>query len=140
MMTLYIAEAYGKVKIGFSGTPKSRITSYTRGNNDASIRHFYVSVNGYDEHVKNCENYSKRQLFPYLENPHSSHTPSEYVDTKFPNVNFDYVRDVVEDRIKTHPLRIKRVKKAFLPITRYNIKTVMDGIKNFPDKYLEDVS
>ena len=49
-------------------------------------------------------------------------------------------RDIVEDRIKTHPLRIKRVKKAFLPITRYNIKTVMDGIKNFPDKYLEDVS
>lgn len=139
-MTLYIAEAYGKVKIGFSGTPKSRITSYTRGNNDAQILHFYVSVYGYEEHVKNCENYSKRKLFPYLENPHNSHTPSEYVDPKFTDIDFDYVRNIVEDRIKNHPLRIKRVKKAFLPITRYNVKTVMDGIKNFPDKYLEDIS
>ena len=140
MMTLYIADAYGKVKSGSSGSPKSRITSYTRGNNDSSIHYFFVSVDGYDEHIKNCENYVKRQLFPYLENPHNSHTPSEYVDPKFTDIDFDYVRDVVEDRIKTHPLRIKRVKKLFLPITRYNIKTVMDGIKNFPDKYLEDIS
>jgi len=139
MMLLYIADAHGKVKPGISSSPKARITSYTSGNKDAAIHYLFVAEDGYDEHVKNCENYVKRTLFPFLENPHNSHTPSEYVDPIHTHITYKYVSDIVEDRIKNHPLRIKRVKQAFLPITRYNIKTVVDGIKNFPDKYLEDI-
>lgn len=139
MMTLYIAEAYGKIKPGISASLKSRITSYTKGNNDAKIHYLYVAVDGYDEHVKNCENYLNRQLFPFLENPNGSHKPSEYVDPKHTHITADYVRDIVEDRIKNHPLHIKRVKQTFLPIDRYNIKTLAESIKHFPDKYLEDI-
>ena len=136
---LYIAEVYGKVKPGITSNPKSRITSYTKGNNEAYMHHYYHAVEGYDEHVKNCESYLNRQLFPFLENPHGSHKPSEYVDPIHTEVTFEYVKDIVEDRIRSHPLKIKRLKQKFLPITRYNIKSLMEGINNFPDKYLVDI-
>lgn len=136
---LYIAEVYGKVKPGITSNPKSRITSYTKGNNEAYMHHYYHAVEGYDEHVKNCESYLNRQLFPFLENPHGSHKPSEYVDPIHTEVTFEYVKNIVEDRIRSHPLKIKRLKQKFLPITRYNIKSLMEGINNFPDKYLEDI-
>lgn len=136
---LYIAEVYGKVKPGITNNAKTRITSYTKGNNEANMRHFYFAVEGYDEHVKNCENHLNRQLFPFLENPNGSHKPSEYVDPKYTHIDFEYTKNIVEDRIKSHPLKIKRLKQKFLPITRYNVKSVMEGIKNFPDKYLEDI-
>ena len=138
-MMLYIAEVYGKIKPGITKKAKSRIISYDKGNNNPTIHNLYVAVDGYDEHVKNCENYLNRQLFPFLENPQGNHKPSEYVDPKHTHVDVKYVCDIVEDRIKSHPLHIQRVKAVFLPITRYNMKTVIDGIKNFPDKYLEDV-
>jgi len=138
-MALYIAEIYGKVKPGISNSLKSRITSYTKGNNEAYMHHCYFAVEGYEEHVRNCESYLFRQLFPFLENPHGSHKPSEYVDPKYTEVNFEYVKNIVEDRIRSHPLKIKRLKQQFLPITRYNIKSLMEGINNFPDKYLEDI-
>lgn len=136
---LYIAEVYGKVKPGITSNPKSRITSYTKGNNEAYMHHYYHAVEGYDEHVKNCESYLNRQLFPFLENPHGSHKPSEYVDPIHTEITFEYVKNIVEDRIRSHPLKIKRLKQKFLPITRYNIKSLMEGINNFPDKYLEDI-
>jgi len=139
-MMLYIAEAYGKVKPGITKSAKNRIISYDKGNNNPAIYHMYVAINGYDEHVRNCENYVMRQLFPFLENPQSNRKPSEYVDPKHTQITTEYVRDIVEDRIISHPLKVKRVKKVFLPITRYNIKTIVDGIKNFPDKYLEDIT
>lgn len=139
-MFLYIAKVYGKVKPGISKNPSARLLSYDKGNMNPGVHHLYVSIDGYDEHVRNCESYTMRQLFPYLENPQGNHKPSEYVDPKFTQITPDYVRDLVEDRIKCHPLKMKRVKNVFLPITRYNMKTVIDGIKNFPDKYLEDVA
>ena len=86
------------------------------------------------------ESYLMRELFSFLENPQGNHKPSEYVDPKYTHITADYVRLIVEDRIKCHPLKMKRVKQVFLPITRYNMKTIVDGIKNFPDKYLEDIS
>jgi len=138
-MGLYIAEVYGKVKPGITGNITSRITSYTKGNNEAYIHHYYEAVSGYDEHVKNCENYLNRQLFPFLENPHGSHKPSEYVDPKYTKVDFEYTKNIVEDRIISHPLKIRRLKQKFLPITRYNVKSLVEGMKNFPDKYLEDI-
>jgi hypothetical protein len=136
---LYVAEVYGKVKPGISNNLTSRITSYTKGNNEAMIHCYYRSVEGYDEHTKNCENHLNRQLFEFLENPNRSHKPSEYVDPKYTYVDFEYVKNIIEDRIKSHPLQMKRLKQKFLPITRYNVKSVMEGILNFPDKYLEDV-
>lgn len=136
---LYVAEVYGKVKPGITSNPKSRITSYTKGNNEAYMHYYYQAVEGYDEHIKNCENHLNRELFPFLENPHGNHKASEYVDPKHSHVDFDYVRNIIEDRIKSHPLKIKKLKQKFLPITRYNVKSVMEGIKNFPDKYLEDI-
>ena len=139
-MMLYIAEVYGKVKPGTSKKPKSRIISYDKGNNNPIIHYLYVAMDGYDGHGNNCESYVMRELFPYLENPQGNRKPSEYVDPKYDQITPDYVRDLVEDRIKCHPLKMRRVKKVFLPITRYNMKTVVDGIKNFPDKYLEDIT
>lgn len=137
---LYVAEVYGKIKPGITKSAKSRIISYDKGNNNPVIHLLYVADEGYDDHVKNCENHLNRQLFPYLENPNGNHKPSEYVNPKFSQVDANYVGSIIESRIKCHPLRIKRVKDVFLPITRYNMKTVVDGIKNFPNKYLEAVA
>lgn len=139
-MMLYIAEVYGKIKPGITKKAKSRIISYDKGNNNPIIHYLYVAMDGYDGHGNNCESYVMRELFPYLENPQGNRKPSEYVDPKYDQITPDYVRDLVEDRIKCHPLKMRRVKKVFLPITRYNMKTVVDGIKNFPDKYLEDIT
>jgi hypothetical protein len=136
---LYVAEVYGKIKPGITSNLKTRITSYTKGNNDAKMLAYYQAVDGYDEHIKNCENNLNHQLFPFLENPHKSHKASEYVDPKHTHIDTKYVTNLIEDRIKSHPLKIKRLKQTFLPITRYNVKSIMEGIKNFPDKYLEDI-
>lgn len=139
MMMLYIAEVYGKVKPGISKNPRSRIISYDRGNNNPMIHHLYVAIDGYDEHVKNCEKHLMHKLLEYFENPNGSHEPSEYIDPVYTDITPKYVSEIIENRIKCHPLKIKRVKSAFLPIDRYNMATIVTGIKNFPNKYLENV-
>ncbi len=136
---LYIGIVYGKVKPGISGKLASRIKSYDKGNNNPVFEQLYVAKEGYDEHVSNCERYVNRVLFPYLENPQGNRTPSEYVDPKYSYIDTIYVKNIVEDRVKNHPLKMYRLKKKFLPITRYNAKTIEDGIKTFPDKYLEEI-
>jgi hypothetical protein len=136
---LYIGIVYGKVKPGISGKLSSRIKSYDKGNNNPVFHEVYVAKEGYDEHVVNCERYVNRQLFPYLENPQGNRTPSEYVDPQYSHIDTIYVKKIVEDRVKSHPLQMYRLKKTFLPITRYNAKTIEEGIKHFPDKYLEKV-
>jgi hypothetical protein len=138
-MMLYIAEVYGKIKPGVSKNPKSRILSYDRGNNNPIIHYLYVSEEGYDEHIKNCENHLMHKLLEYFENPNGSHQPSEYIDPAHTDITAKHVSKLVEKRIKSHPLKIKRVKDVFLPIDRYNVATLLTGIKNFPNKYLEDV-
>lgn len=136
---LYVGIVYGKVKPGISAKLASRIKSYDKGNNNPQFYELYVAKDGYDEHVKNCEQYVMRQLFPYLENPQGARKPSEYVDPKYTHIDTVYVSQLVEERVKTHPLKMYRVKQKFLPITRYNAKTIEEGIKNFPDKYLEEI-
>jgi hypothetical protein len=136
---LYVIQVYGKIKPGITSNIKTRITSYTKGNNEAVMTAYYQAVDGYDEHVKNCEGNINHQLFPFLENPHKSYKASEYVDPKYTHIDTKYVTNLIEDRIKSHPLKIKRLKQTFLPVTRYNAKSIMEGIKNFPDKYLEDI-
>ena len=132
---LYVVQVYGKIKPGITSNIKTRITSYTKGNNEAVMTAYYQAVDGYDEHVKNCEGNINHQLFPFLENPHKSHKASEYVDPKYTHIDNKYVTNLIE----SHPLKIKRLKQTFLPVTRYNAKSIMEGIKNFPDKYLEDI-
>lgn len=137
---LYIAEVYGKRKPGITHRLSSRIKSYDKGNNNPSFHAVYVAMEGYDEHIKNCERYVNRELFPYLENPQGNRTPSEYVDPKYNHIDITYIEMIVEDRVRSHPLKIFRLKRTFLPITRYNAKTIEEGIKNFPEKYLESIN
>ena len=134
---LYIAEVYGKLKPGITQKLSSRIKSYDKGNNNPSFHSVYVAMEGYDEHIKNCERYINRELFPYLENPQGNRKPSEYIDPKHVHITIKHIQTLVEDRIKCHPLKIYRLKKTFLPISRFNAKTIEEGIKNFPTKYLE---
>ena len=136
---LYIAEIYGKLKPGITKPLHSRLKSYDKGNNNPVFHALYVAIEGYDEHIKNCENYVKRELFPYLENPQGNRTPSEYVDPKHVHITVKYIQNLVENRVKCHPLKICRLKKTFLPVTRYNAKTIEEGIINFPNKYLEAI-
>jgi len=136
----YIAEVYGKLKPGITSSITSRIKSYDKGNNNPSFHALYIAMSGHDEHVVNCERYVNRELFPYLENPQGNRKPSEYVDPKHTHITVGSIKGIAEDRIKSHPLKIFRVKQTFLPINRYNAKTVEEGIKNFPDKYLELVA
>jgi hypothetical protein len=135
---LYAGIIHSKSKYGVSITMTSRLISHDKGNTNPVIHHFYVSADGYDRHIDNCERYLDHKLFAYLENPRG--TPSEYIDPKYTDITPEYIADMIEERIKAHPLKILRLKKKFLPLTRHNMKTVMDGIKNFPNKYLEKVS
>ena len=139
-MMLYIGEVYGKVKPGISKDPKSRLLSYDKGNNNPIIHYLYVAEDGYDEHVKNCENHLMHKLLEFFENPNGGHKPSEYIDPIHTDITPTYVSTLIETRVKAHPLKIKRVKDVFLPIDRYNMSTVLNGIKNFPNKYLEEIS
>lgn len=138
-MNLYIAIVHGKVKPGKSKVLKSRIVGHDKGNTKPVVHYLYVAEDGYEEHINNLESYIKRQLFPYLENPNGHHTPSEYVDPKFTQIDVEFVRKIAEERIKSHPLRIRKLKSTFLPITRHNAKAISDGIKNFPNKYLDTI-
>ena len=139
-MMLYIGEVHGKVKPGISKDPKARLISYDKGNTNPIFYHLYVAEEGYDEHIKNCENHVMHKLLEYFENPNGSHQPSEYIDPIHTDITPTYVSNLVEGRIKSHPLKIKRLKEGFLPINRYNIASIVDGIKNFPNKYLEEIS
>lgn len=135
----YIGTVYSKTKPGICDKLSSRTKSYDKGNTSPAFHHVYVAIAGYEEHIVNCERHVLGALAPYLENPQRNRTPSEYVDPKHTHVTVDYVRDIAESRIKSHPLKIMRLKKEFLPVTRYNAKSIEEGIKNFPDKYLESV-
>ena len=139
MKYLYVARVYNKWKPGISDKLVVRHGSYSKGNNDIQYTRLYVAVDGYTYHVNNCENYLKRVLLPYLENPKGARNPSEYIDPKFTEIDDKYVSSIIEERITTHPLKIMRLKKKFLPLDRFNLKTVEQGIRNFPDKYLEEV-
>jgi hypothetical protein len=134
---LYIGTIHNKRKYGVSKTISSRMISHDKGNTNPVIDYYYVAVDGYDMHINNCESYLDRELYSYLESPRGS--PTEYIDPKFTQITTDYIAKLVENRIKSHPLNIMRLKKKFLPLTRHNAKTVMDGIKNFPSKYLEKI-
>jgi hypothetical protein len=134
---LYIGTIHNKKKYGVSKTMTGRMISHDKGNTNPVIDYYYVAVDGYDMHINNCESYLDRELYAYLENPRGS--PSEYIDPKFSEITTEYIANLVEKRIKSHPLKIIRLKKEFLPLTRYNVKTVMEGIKNFPNKYLENI-
>lgn len=136
---LYIGTVYGKIKPGITGKLSSRIKTYDKGNNNPVFHEVYIAEQGYDEHISNCERHVMRELFPYLENPQRNRTPSEYVDPIHTKIDAGFVKRIVEDRIKAHPLKIYRIKEVFLPITRYNAKTIEEGIKHFPNKYLEAV-
>ena len=138
-MFMYIAEVYGKVKPGISKTVTSRILSYDKGNTNPTIHKLYVAVEGFDSHINNLEAHVLRELFPYLENPNGNRTPSEYVDPKFTQINVGYVQNLIEHRIKSHPLQIRRLKEEYLPITRHNVKSIIEGIHLFPEKYLEEI-
>lgn len=138
-MNFYIAKVHGKVKPGISKSIKNRMVSHDKGNTKPEILYMYVATEGYEEHINNLESHVLQKLFPYLENPQGNRKPSEYVDAKFTKITPEYVQKIAEERIKAHPLKVRKVKDAFLPITRYNAKTIAEGIKNFPDKYLEDV-
>lgn len=138
-MFMYIAEVYGKVKPGISKTVTSRIMSYDKGNTNPVIHKLYVAVEGFDSHINNLEAYVLRELFPYLENPNGNRTPSEYIDPKFTQIDVAYVQKLIEGRIKNHPLRVQKLKDEYLPITRHNVKAIIEGVRLFPDKYLEDI-
>lgn len=134
---LYIGMVYNKVKPGISEKLFGRLKQYSKGNHSPIFHELYVSKPGYDEHVENCERFVKGLLDPYFEKPNGK--ASEYVDPKYTHIDTLYVRNLVEDRIVTHPLKIYRLKKKFLPVTRYNAKDIEEGIKNFPNKYLEEI-
>lgn len=138
-MFMYIAEVYGKIKPGISKTVTSRILSYDKGNTNPVIHKLYVAISGFDSHINNLESHVLRELYPYLENPNNNRTPSEYVDPKYTNINVSYVESLIESRIKNHPLKIKKLKEEYLPINRHNVKSIVEGIRLFPDKYLEDI-
>lgn len=133
----YIGVVYNKTKPGISEKLFGRLKQYSKGNHNPIFYELYVSKPGYDEHVENCERFVKGVLDPYFEKPNGK--SSEYVDPKYDHIDTQYVRGLVEERIKCHPLKMYRLKKTFLPVTRYNAKTIEEGIKNFPEKYLEEV-
>ena len=135
----YIGVVHDKRKSGITGKLSSRTKSHDKGNTNPMFYHVYVAMSGYEGHILNLERHVLGELAPYLENPQRNRTPSEYVDPKYTHITEDYIRDIAESRIKSHPLKIMRLKKEFLPVTRYNAKTIEEGIKNFPDKYLEPV-
>lgn len=133
----YIGKIYGKVKPGICEKLSGRLGGYSKGNHNPVFHEVYIAKEGYDEHVRNCERFVKGLLDPYFEKPNGK--ASEYIDPKYIHIDATYVRELVEDRILSHPLKMYRLKKKFLPITRYNAKTIEEGIKNFPDKYLEEI-
>lgn len=135
----YIGIVHNKVKPGICDKLSSRTKSYDKGNTNPVFYYVYVTMPGYNEHIVNCERHVLRELAPYLENPQGNRTPSEYVDPKHTHITCEYVKKITEDRIKSHPLKLYRLKEKFLPVNRYNAKTIEEGIKNFPDKYLEPV-
>lgn len=134
---LYIGDMYDKVKLGITGNNKTRMSGYGKGNHQPMIYWLGFADDAHIEHIVDCEKYLIRALAPYLEKPNGVLT--EYVDPKHKNITLQYVVNLVEQKIKDHPLKIRRLKAEFLPITKYD-KNLMDGIRAFPDKYLEEVS
>ena len=134
---MYVGDMYNKVKIGVTGNNKTRMSGYGKGNHYPMIYWLGFADDAHIEHIAECETYMIRTLAEFLEKPNGALT--EYVDPKFTKITMEYVVNLIEKKIKEHPLKIKRLKAEFLPITKYD-KNLLDGIKKFPEKYLEDVT
>lgn len=134
---MYIGLVYNKIKPGICDKLPGRLKGHDKGNTNPVFNEVYVAVEGYNEHILNLERFVKGLLNPYFENPRGK--SSEYIDPKYDFVDTEYVQKIVEDRIKSHPLKVRRLKKQFLPITRYTARDIEEGINNFPEKYLEEI-
>lgn len=136
---LYITRVHGKVKFGISGDLANRFANYNKGNQNYEVHALYVAVEGYEEHIMTCENYLIRTLYQYLENPKELSKPTEYVDPTFTEIDIDYVSNLVESKIKNHPLRIRRLKKEYTHTFGID-PDIMGKITLAPERYLEEIT
>jgi len=135
---LYIGDMYDKRKIGVTGNNKTRMSGYGKGNHNPMIHWLGFADDAHIEHIDDCEKYLIRTLSDVLERGVGG-ALTEYVDPKHTNITIDYLIKLTEKKIKNHPLRIRRLKAEFLPITKAD-KNLLANIKAFPDKYLEDIA
>ena len=135
---LYVTKVLDKVKFGISGDLINRFINYNKGNQNYEVHALYVAVEGHAEHILTCENYLMRTLHEYLENPKQLAKPTEYIDPKFTDIDVDYVSTLIENKIKNHPLQIRRLKGEYVSALKID-PDMMDKIKLSPHKYLEDI-
>lgn len=134
---LYIGEMYDKRKFGVTGNNKSRMSGYGKGNHKPMIYWLGFADDAHIEHIIDCERYLIRTLAENLERGQGG-SLTEYVDPKHAHITIDYLIKLTEKKIKSHPLKIRRLKKEFLPISKAD-KNLLANIRAFPDKYLEDI-
>ena len=134
---LYLGIMYDKLKLGQTGNNKSRMSGYGKGNHKPMIYWMGFADDAHVEHIADCEKYLIRALAEYLERGETG-ALTEYVNPKHSHITMDYLIKLTEKKIKAHPLKIRRLKAEFLPITKAD-KNLLANIKAFPDKYLEDI-
>lgn len=135
---LYIGEMYDKRKFGVTGNNKTRMDSYGKGNHNPVIHWLGFADDAHIEHIIDCERYLIRTLSEVLERGKGG-ALTEYIKPEHTHITVDYLIKLTEKKIKSHPLKIRRLKAEFLPITKAD-KNLLANIKAFPDKYLEDIA
>lgn len=135
---LYLGEMYEKLKLGVTSNNKTRMSGYGKGNHNPVIHWLGFADDAHVEHIIDCERYLIRTLSDVLERG-TGGSLTEYVDPKHTHITMDYLIKLTEKKIKSHPLKIRRLKAEFLPITKAD-KNLLANIKAFPDKYLEDIT
>ena len=135
---LYIGDMHDKRKFGITGNNKSRMSGYGKGNQHPMIHWLGFADDAHVEHIIDCERYLIRSLSEYLERGQNN-SLTEYVNPKYTKITIDYLIKLTEKKIKSHPLKIRRLKSEFLPITKAD-KNLLNNIRAFPDKYLEDIT
>ncbi len=138
----YLTKYHNRFKFGITGNSHNRFgtSQYNAGGFGNTVGILYFNNEGYSGHTSYLEKLVKRELFDYL--IRSEKNPNkvlEYVDPKHTQIDITYMQGVVEDLIKTHNLKIKRLKSVYLPSVQMD-KDFVNKVRENPDKYLEDIA
>ena len=136
-MTIY----HGLVKGGITGNAHTRFSnsSYNAGGFDNEAHVLYWALPGHEEHILTLEKFYKRKFFDFLKK--SEKDPSkalEYIDSVHKHITISYVQRELEEKIKSHPLKIMKLKEIYLPSLRIDAEFA-EKVRANPTKYLENI-
>jgi hypothetical protein len=113
----YIAEIHSKRKSGKSVNIAKRFgrSQYNQGGFKFPVYALYISLPGYESHVRRWEKLYKRHYLDYLEKHKTKFNKvTEWVRAECTEITCQHIVETMESYVRSEKLKLRRVKKEYL--------------------------